>query len=388
MFVIWGMALGLYYSFFFKFSAFFALPRIYVGLTFALFHIAYFALAIPAAVFNRQYGYKLGFLFGLSAFALGAFLLYLAIIQQSRVCFLAAVATMGASGAWLDSSLNPLVVESGRAETSLLRLNLAQAFNAFGLLIGYVVAISLFDRHFQLTVGLTSHLSARPYVLIGLGAILLAFFVEQITLPSFATRRAQEITGIGGEFRTILRDRTFLIAAASMCACCAVLTILWSSNYRYHLSELPGQTVPLFERGFFWFAVGRCAGALLMMRVDPIRVLQTCAVLCLTAVVITAVTGGTVGWVSLLCASAFLSVLYPTVLGSALSPHRTRMALAAGLLVMAAGIGSALSALAVHFALEIALVNPHVVIGVATPLLAIVLAYAVAFRGRRLQLRS
>jgi hypothetical protein len=57
------------------------------------------------------------------------------------------------------------------------------------------------------------------------------------------------------------------------------------------MNELPGHAVPLFERGFFWFAIERCVGTVLMRRIDPIRLLRWSAGLCLIATVITAAVG-------------------------------------------------------------------------------------------------
>jgi MFS transporter, FHS family, L-fucose permease len=378
LFAIWGLALWLYNALFFKFSEFFAFSPVHVAWTLALFNIAYFLLAIPGALFHRQFGYKLGLLFGLSVFALGAFLLYLAIIQHSSVCFLGAVVMIGSCGAVLDTALNPLAVESGKPQTSVARLNAAHVFNGFGLFAGYVAAIWLLEGHFQLSVGATAHLSARPYVLVGLGALLLAFLVEQISLPAFATNPTEKTSDIRAELRTLLGDRLFQIAAASLCAYTVVLTILWTSNYNFRVIELPGHSVVLIERGFFWFAIGRCVGAALMRWIDPIRVLQWSAGLCLIAIAITAAAGGMVGWVCLLSASFFLSIMFPTVFGSALCRHRSRIKLAAGVLAAAAGIGNALSSLIVTVGLHALHLNARVVILAALPFVAVILVYSLA----------
>ena len=69
-------------------------------------------------------------------------------------------------------------------------------------------------------------------------------------------------------------SKVALRTVAALATVCAVLTLLWSANYRFHLSVLPGHAVPLFERGFFWLVAGRCVGSLLMLRIDPIRLLR------------------------------------------------------------------------------------------------------------------
>ena len=375
LFAIWGLALWLYNTLFFKFSEFFAFEPVHVAWALTLFHVAYFLLAMPAALFHRQFGYKLGFLFGLCIFALGAFLLYLGIVQQSSFYFLGAIVMTGSCGALLDTSLNPLAVEAGDPCTSTRRLNIAHAFNGLGLIAAYYTAIWLIEEH-HLSLGATAQLSAQPYVMVGLGAIMLAFLTEQITLPAFATKSTAKASGIREQLRPLFADRTFMIAAAALFAYCVVLTILWTSSYNYRAAELPDHTVTFIERVALWFVLGRVAGTVLMRWIDPVRLLQWCTGLCLIAILVTAVAGGPAGWVSLISCSLFLSIIYPTVSGSALIRHPAGMKLAAGLLVTAAGIGSALSSQLVTLALHEWHLDARLVIASALPFLAIILAYA------------
>ncbi|MGA7714030.1 MAG: MFS transporter [Rhizomicrobium sp.] len=376
LFVIWGLALWLYNALFFMFANSFAFEPVQVAWALSLYSIAYCLLAIPAALIHRRFGYKLGLLFGFNVFVFGAFLLYLAIIQNSIACFLGAIVMMGSCGTLFDTSLNPLAVEAGSPQTSVARLNLAHVFNGFGLLVAYFAVIWLTERNYHLSPGAEAHSSLRPYVLIGLAAILLAYLFEQVSLPGFAANPTERASDIRGELRSLFRDRNFLIAATSLCAYTIVLTILWTSNYNYRVHELPGHSVGLIERGPIWFVIGRCVGTAFMRWIDPTRLLQWTTGLCLIAIAITAAAGGMVGWVCLLSASLFLSIMFPTVFGSAICRHRTRMKLAAGVLVAAAGFGNALSALFVALALHALHIDARIVILLALPFLAIILIYS------------
>ena len=378
LFAVWGLALWLYNALFGQFTDFFALQPVQAAWTLALFNISYFVLAIPAALFHRQFGYKIGFLLGLSIFALGAFLLYLAIIQHSGACFLSAVIMMGLCGASLDTSLNPLAVEAGSPQTSVVRLNFANAFNGLGLVAGCLIARSLIEAHYKLTVGAPAQLSARPYVLIGLGAILLAYVIEQMSLPAFATDRASKSASIREDLQPLLGDRNIWFASASLCAYFVVLTIIWSSNPHYSGTELPGHAVGLIEKGFIWFAIGRCVGSVFMCWVDPIRLLRWCIGLSFIAIAMASALGGMYGWVCLISASLFLSITFPTIFGTAICGLGTRTKLAAGILATAAGIGNALAPLFVVPAMSA--LNVRVVILLALPFLAIILGYALASR--------
>ena len=383
LFAIWGVALWLYNSLFFKFSLFFDFGAAEAAWTLAAFHVAYVLLALPAVRFHRGFGFKLGILVGLSVFGIGAFLLYLAIIQHSSLCFFGAVVVIGSCGAWLDTSLNPLVALAGNPATLVRRMNLAHTFNGAGLLAAYVTGLTLLGKDYRLASGATAQLSARPYVLVGLGAILLAFLIEQVALPAFAAKgraKTAKAPNLREEIRTLLSDNSFVIAAVALGAYCAVLTILWTANYRFQHVELPGHVVPILERGWLWFAIGRVAGTILMRWIDPIRLLQVCAALCLVAIAVAAAAGGMVGWVALLSGSLFLAITYPTVFGTALSRSPAQIAVATGLLVIAAGIGNGLSSLFGSLALDAYSVSPRIVILAALPLEALVLTFALTAR--------
>jgi len=74
--------------------------------------------------------------------------------------------------------------------------------------------------------------------------------------------------------------------------------------------------------------------------------------------------------------SLFLSIMYPTVFGSALGRNSTRLAVAAGLLAIAAGICNALSSLVTSLALDAFSVSPRLVVLAALPFEAMILIYA------------
>lgn len=369
-----GLVLGLYQSLFFRFASFYGFRSSLVGLIFSFFYIAYFSIAIPSSLFIRRFGYMLGILLGLSLFSIAAFIFYQAVVLRRIDFFLIAVAMMGSCGALLDTALNPFAIEVGNPLTAIVRLNIVHVFNALGLSAGYFFSVVLFNEHFEVTLGGATPYSARPYLLTGLGAMLLAYYVEQITLPSFA--REGNANTLWQEIGSLLRDKFFQISLVAAFTCCAAMMILWTSHYRYHVNELPGHVIALFERGWVWFVCGRIVGCVLMRWINPMCLLQWCIGLSIVAVAIAAAAGGVAGWGSLLSASAFFSILYPTILGYALDRCRGRIKLAAGFLVAAAGIGSAIFAVSTNFLLDVQCVNPRLVICLALPLFAVIFAVA------------
>lgn len=372
--VISGLAMGLYQSLFFRFASFYAFPANRTGMIFSFFYIAYFVLAVPASLFHRRFGYKLGFILGLCFLSFSSFLFYFAVIEANGGFFFAAVLTLGASSTLLDTALTPLVVEVGNPATSVARLNIVYMFKSFGLGVGYVIAVVLYKEHFELTLQMATLYSARSYLLIGLGAMLLAYYVELIPLPSF--ERKDMVVLSPHQCFSLFHNKIFLAAATAILSVSAVLMILWSSYVRYHVSVAPGHVALFFERGWFWLIIGRIVGCILMRWVEPMRLLQWCIGLSIVAVIGAVTMGGNAGLVCLLSVSVFMSIQSPTLLGKALHEFRSSIRLGAGLLIAAGGIGSGLFAYITNLMLDIFLMDPRWVICATLPFLFVIMVCA------------
>lgn len=96
------------------------------------FYGAYFLLAVPAALINQRWGYKVGVLTGIVLAAVGAFLFLPAANSLTFSFFLIALFVMAAGLSILETSASPFVMAMGSEETSTRRLNLAQSFNPIG----------------------------------------------------------------------------------------------------------------------------------------------------------------------------------------------------------------------------------------------------------------
>jgi len=211
-------------------------------------------------------------------------------------------------------------------------------------------------------------------VLVGLGVMLLAYLFEQVNLPDFATNRAAKDSNVLGEIRPLLHDKHFVFACLAMASYSVVMTVIWSAHYRYNAQEQPGHVMALIERGFLWFAIGRWVFTALMRWFEPLRLLQWCAGLGVIAVALAWALGGVAGWLNLVSVSFFLSIIYPTVVGTALTGKAIRTKIAAGLLAAAAGAGNALAPLLVTPAMN--RWNIRVEILLAVPFVAVIFAYA------------
>lgn len=104
------------------------------------FYGGYATMAIPAALFIRRFSYKNGIIVGLILYAIGAFMFYPAARYEEFNYFLISLYVLTFGLAFLETTANPLVLAMGDDDTATQRLNLAQAFNPMGSLLGMLVA--------------------------------------------------------------------------------------------------------------------------------------------------------------------------------------------------------------------------------------------------------
>ena len=122
-FALWGFANDITNPMVKAFSKIFRMSVTDGTLVQVAFYGGYFAMAFPAAMFIRKYTYKAGVMMGLGLYA---------------------VMTCGLS--FLETSCNPYILSMGTEETATRRLNLAQAFNPIGSLMGMFVAMNFIQN--------------------------------------------------------------------------------------------------------------------------------------------------------------------------------------------------------------------------------------------------
>jgi len=115
------------------------------------FYTGYFCMAIPAVIFIRKFSYKAAIMLGLALYASGALITVPASLtaQFALFCLASYVITYGL--AFLETACNPYILAMGPAETATQRLNLAQAFNPCGSIIGMMVASMVLAPNLEVT---------------------------------------------------------------------------------------------------------------------------------------------------------------------------------------------------------------------------------------------
>ncbi len=141
-FALWGFANDITNPMVKAFSKIFRMSVTDGALVQVAFYGGYFAMAFPAAMFIRKYSYKAGILLGLGLYAVGALLFFPAKMTGEYYPFLIAYFILTCGLSFLETSANPYILTMGSEETATRRLNLAQAFNPIGSLLGMYVAMN------------------------------------------------------------------------------------------------------------------------------------------------------------------------------------------------------------------------------------------------------
>ncbi|MDE5657569.1 MAG: L-fucose:H+ symporter permease, partial [Muribaculaceae bacterium] len=145
-FALWGFANDITNPMVKAFSKIFRMSVTEGALVQVAFYGGYFAMAFPAAIFIRRFSYKAGVMLGLGLYALGALLFLPAKETGEYYPFLIAYFVLTCGLSVLETSCNPYILAMGSEDTATRRLNLAQAFNPVGSLLGMFVAMNFIQN--------------------------------------------------------------------------------------------------------------------------------------------------------------------------------------------------------------------------------------------------
>ena len=150
LFALWGFANDITNPMVAAFKAvFFEISNTQSSLVQFAFYGGYATMAIPAALFIRKFSYKSGILLGLALYSLGALLFLPAALTENFYWFPVSLYILTFGLAFLETTANPYILSMGDPATATRRLNLAQAFNPMGSLLGMVVASKLVLRNLK-----------------------------------------------------------------------------------------------------------------------------------------------------------------------------------------------------------------------------------------------
>ena len=139
-FVVWGMLNNMNDTLVPAFGKIFMMNSVNSSIIQVAFYSAYALLAIPAALIIKKWSYRTGILIGLGLFIIGALGYVPASIAQNYNIFVVSIFILASGLSMLETTCNPFVLALGSEETSVRRLNYAQAFNPVGSFAGLIVA--------------------------------------------------------------------------------------------------------------------------------------------------------------------------------------------------------------------------------------------------------
>ncbi|MEH6405938.1 MAG: L-fucose:H+ symporter permease [Leeuwenhoekiella sp.] len=299
------------------------------------FYGGYFCMALPAALFVRKYSYKTGVLIGLGLYALGALLFYPAATYEQFwfFCFGLYILTFGL--AFLETTANPYILAMGSPETATRRLNLAQAFNPVGLIAGLLVAkffvlhnlqsdnISNFEalsaakKAFIRTSDLM--IIRNPYVILGLVVIGLMVLIGINNMPQ--SKDEDGMPKVSETFNKLKRNKVYLAGVFCQILYVGAQIMCWTYIYQYAESrEILSDTAANYQLvAFLLFMVGRAVGTYLLRFINAGKLLFYVSCFGLIAALGSIFLEGITGLYCLVSISLFMSIMFPTIYGIALT---------------------------------------------------------------------
>jgi len=160
--------------------------------------LIYFLISITKGDPINKLGYKKGILFGIFLAALGCVLFYPAATFSYYPLFLGALFILGLGFTVLQITANAYVSLLGSEESASSRLNMTQAFNAFGTTIAPVLGGHLIFEFFSSPDGSFSAVATRiPYLIFAGILLLVALLISRVKLPSFQMGEEEIVKGWG-----------------------------------------------------------------------------------------------------------------------------------------------------------------------------------------------
>ncbi|WP_068945015.1 sugar MFS transporter [Chryseobacterium timonianum] len=160
--------------------------------------LIYFLISISQGDPINKVGYKKGILFGIGLAALGCILFYPAATFSYYPLFLGALFILGLGFTVLQITANAYVSLLGSEDSASSRLNMTQAFNAFGTTIAPVLGGHLIFELFSEPDGTFSAVATRiPYLIFAAILLLVGLLISRVKLPSFQMETEETVQGWG-----------------------------------------------------------------------------------------------------------------------------------------------------------------------------------------------
>ncbi|MFH4967460.1 L-fucose:H+ symporter permease [Gaetbulibacter sp. M240] len=298
------------------------------------FYGGYFCMALPAALFMRKYSYKVGILIGLGLYAIGALLFYPAAITEKFWFFCLGLYILTFGLAFLETAANPYILSMGSKDTATQRLNLAQAFNPIGLILGLFVAqqfvlknlksddienYSVLDEASKVLIRTSDLMVIRdPYVVLGL--IISCVFVLFLVTKMPQSKDENGMPSLKETFLELAKNKKYYLGVLAQILYVGAQIMCWTYIYQYAEGiGMDSVTAGYYQMiAFILFTFGRAIGTYLLRYMSSGKLLASFALLAVTFTLGTIYIQGFFGLLSLVGVSFCMSLMFPTIYGIAL----------------------------------------------------------------------
>lgn len=338
LFPLWGFANDITNPLVAAFKTVMEMSNAKAALVQFAFYGGYATMAIPAALIVKKYSYKRGILIGLSLYAAGAFLFYPAARYEMFGFFLISLYILTFGLAFLETTANPYILSMGSQETSTRRLNLAQAFNPLGSLLGMIVASNFIlsalqsdERDSSGSLVFTNlsdiekatirthdlEIIRNPYLLLAL-AVLVVFVI--IYLYKMPQNKTKEISKTGDIFKRLAANKKYREGVIAQIFYVGAQIMCWTFIIHYAenlgLDKATAQNYNIIAMSLF--IASRFISTFLLKFIKPGKLLMIFAIGGSVTVLGTIFIQGMAGLYCLIATSAFMSLMFPTIYGISL----------------------------------------------------------------------
>lgn len=340
LFALWGFANDITNPMVAAFQTVMELSAAKASLVQFAFYGGYATMAIPAALFAKRYSYKKGILLGLILYAIGAFMFIPAANRQEFGFFCVSLYVLTFGLAFLETTANPYILSLGSKETSTRRLNLAQAFNPIGSLLGMFVASRIVlaklesDTAQVREIGFSNlddatKLSIRehdldiirnPYVVLGCVVILVFIIIAIFVKDNNNTADNNSAADNKGTMKRLFTNKIYREGVLTQFFYVAAQIMTWTFIIQYAdrlgIDKATAQIYNIIAMGIF--LCGRFISTFLMRYVNSRKLLMYFAIGAMAAAAGTILIDGIAGLYCLMAISIFMSLMFPTIYGIAL----------------------------------------------------------------------
>jgi FHS family L-fucose permease-like MFS transporter len=313
------------------------------------FYVAYFVFAIPAGYLMRAVGLKRTMIAGLLLFAAGAAGFYPAAEIGAYAPFLLALFVIASGIICLEIAAGAFIVLAGPARSSAFRINLAQAFNGLGAVVGPIIGGMVIFSGREYSAPQISRLSSAavqqmrrvelhrvqlPYLAIAGVTLLIAVAIAIVKFPPEPKTALREKVS----YARLLSSPIFSASVAAQFIYVGAQVATWSFFIDFVKATQPTMNEKtaafLLSGSLVLFTLGRFVGALLMRVLRSSWILAVFAVSALACVLAAVTLGGAASIGCLMAVSFFMSVMYPTIFDLGVKGAGDQAHLGAAVMVM------------------------------------------------------